>query len=200
MSPPKKPHRNAEKVVKCPVEGCDAEKLSRGIYLHVLRSAGNGHGEQGEIPDDVDLHDLEEVGTREVEVNYPEERAVETVARLCPYCGDPFKGKNGVLIHLGKVVGRRNHPVNASEVHEPEDFPIVELDEKENIIGVVSSRAVPLGTRTGEELFDESEGYATFTKDQFDYISEVIHSETDDREAKLIVKKVFLDSVVWEDI
>ena len=194
MSPPKKPHRNSEKVVKCPVEGCDAEKLSRGIYLHVLRSAGNGHGEQGEIPDDVDLHDLEEVGTREVEVNYPDERKVETVARLCPYCGDPFKGKNGVLIHLGKVAGRKNHPVNASEVHGPEDFPIVELDDNENVVGVVSSRVASLRETPDEPESDEAGAVVTLSKEQFDYLCEVVYEETDDERAKRILQRVYVGS------
>ena len=140
MTPQTNPHRNAEKVVKCPVDGCEAEKLSRGMHLHVLRSAGNGHGPQGDVPEHLDCENLEEVGTQEVEVNYPEERKTESVARLCPYCETPFKGKNGVLIHLGQVEGRKNHPTNASEVHEPGDFPVVELDEGENVVAVVEGR------------------------------------------------------------
>ncbi|CQR49832.1 hypothetical protein [Haloferax massiliensis] len=153
MTPQTNPHRNAEKVVKCPVDGCEAEKLSRGMHLHVLRSAGNGHGPQGEVPEHLDFENLEEVGTREVEVNYPEERKTESVARLCPYCGKPFKGKNGVLIHLGQVEGRKNHPANASEVHEPGDFPVVELDEVENVVAVVEGR---IPSSAGNWPYEES--------------------------------------------
>jgi hypothetical protein len=140
MTPPKKPHRNQERVVKCPVEGCDAEKLARGIHLHVRMSSGDGHGPKGEVPDHIDFDNLEQVGTQEVELNYPEERQTESVARLCPYCGKPFRGKNGVLIHLGQVEGRKNHPANASEVHESSHFPVVELDEDENVVAVVEGR------------------------------------------------------------
>ena len=132
-----KPHRNDERVVKCPVDECDAEVLARGINLHILRSKGNGHGPQGEVPDGISLDHLETVGAREVELNYPEERKVESVARLCPYCGKPFKGKHGVLIHLGQIKGRKNHPHNASKVHQSEDFPIVKLDGNQNVIAVV---------------------------------------------------------------
>jgi hypothetical protein len=189
------PSRNAERVVKCPVEGCDAEKLARGMHLHVLRSVGNGHGEQGEIPEEVSLDDLEEVGTQEVEVNYPAEREVESVARLCPYCGVPFRGKHGVLIHLGQVAGRKNHPPNASRVHEPEDFPVVELDEDENIVSVASSRPTTSPDSDAvEQESDRSGVFAEFSKEEIDYLYEVIHSETDDERAKNILQQAFINS------
>jgi len=35
-------HENEERTVICPVEGCDAEKLARGMHLHVLHSKGDG--------------------------------------------------------------------------------------------------------------------------------------------------------------
>ena len=137
MSQPNNTNHNHERVVRCPVEGCNAEKLSRGMHLHVLRSGGDGHGPSGEIPDHISFDHLETVGSKEVEVNYPDTRNVESVARLCPYCGKPFKGKHGVLIHLGQIKGRKNHPHNASEVHQSEDFPVVKLDENQNVIAVV---------------------------------------------------------------
>lgn len=187
------PSRNAERVVKCPVEGCDAEKLARGMHLHVLRSVGDGHGEQGEIPDGVSFDDLEEAGTQEVEVNYPAEREVENVARLCPYCGVPFKGKHGVLIHLGQVAGRKNHPPNASKVHEPEDFQVVELDDEENIVGVVSSR--PAGSPDSdadEQEADEPGAFAAFSKDEVERLYETV-SKTEDKQAKRILLRAYLN-------
>jgi len=131
-------HRNDERTVRCPVEGCDAEKLARGVHLHVRQSAGEGHGPQGEIPDNVSLDDLETVGKQEVEMDYPAERDSEEVVRLCPYCSQPFKGKNGVLIHLGQVAGRKNHPEDAAQRHTQEDFPEVEVDEAGNITSVAN--------------------------------------------------------------
>lgn len=128
-----------EPIVVCPVDGCTAEQVSRGLHLHVLRSSGSGHGEQGDIPPGVDLEDAEVVGQQEVEVDYPEERKTESAARLCPYCERPYKGKNGVLIHLGLVEGRKDHPENASEVHDATDFPVVKIDEDENVVAVVNS-------------------------------------------------------------
>lgn len=187
-----KPTRNAERVVKCPVEGCDAEKLARGMHLHVLRSVGDGHGDSGEIPEHVSFDDLEEVGTQEVEVNYPEERKVESVARLCPYCSVPFRGKNGVLIHLGQVAGRKNHPPNASKVHEPDDFPVVELDDDENIVGVVSSRSAesPDFDSVDQET-DEPEAFATFSKDEVERLYEAV-SKAGDKQAKRILLRAYL--------
>lgn len=128
-------HKNNEKTVRCPVDGCEKEVLSRGLHLHVSRSSGNGHGERGEVP--VDLDKAEEVGTREVEMKYPEDRESETVARLCPYCERPFRGKHGVMIHLGQTAGRKNHPENPKDKHDMDDFAIVHVDENENVVEVV---------------------------------------------------------------
>jgi hypothetical protein len=133
-------HRNDERTVKCPVEGCDATPLARGINLHIRRSSGGGHGPQGEIPDGVSLDNLETVGAREVEMDYPDERESEQVARLCPYCERPFRGSNGVLIHLGQVGGRKNHPENAGEKHTADEFPRVEVDEQGNVTAVADER------------------------------------------------------------
>ena len=189
------PTRNAERVVKCPVEGCDAEKLARGMHLHVLRSVGDGHGDSGEIPEHVSFDDLEEVGTQEGEVNYPEEREVESVARLCPYCSVPFRGKNGVLIHLGQVAGRKNHPPNASKVHEPDDFPVVELDDDENIVGVVSSRSAESPDFDSvEQETDEPEAFATFSKDEVRRLYKTV-SKTEDKQAKRILLRAYMDGL-----
>jgi peptide subunit release factor 1 (eRF1) len=125
--------------------------LTRGLHLHVLRKNDETHGPQGEAPPGLHVDNAETVGSRPVEVDYPEERASEDVARLCPYCQTPFKGKNGVLIHLGQVAGRKNHPGNASVVHEPSDFPVVELDEDENVVAVVEGHILSSVQRPHDE-------------------------------------------------
>jgi len=190
MSPSEQPNR--ENVVKCPVEGCDSEKLSRGMHLHVRQSVGNGHGEQGEIPEDVEFDNLEKVGTQEVEVNYPEEREVEMVARLCPYCREPFKGKNGVLIHLGQLAGKKNHPSNGSDVHEAEDFPVAELDEYGNIIGLVTERYPRTESESNERRTDEVAGFEALSKGELEYLYGVV-SETDDEKAKRLLRRAFVN-------
>jgi len=129
-------HRNDERTVRCPVDGCDATPLARGINLHLMRSSGDGHGPQGDVPDHISTEQLETVGEREVEMDYPEERETEEVVRLCPYCFTPFQGTNGVLIHLGSVAGRKNHPENAAESHSEDDFPRVEVDRQGNVTNV----------------------------------------------------------------
>jgi len=130
-------HTNAEKTVRCPVEGCEKEVLRRALHLHVRQSSGNGHGENGDIPPDLDLDEAEVVGTQDVTMNYPDERDAEEVARLCPYCERPFKGKHGVMIHLGQIQGRKDHPQNASEKHEPDDFAIVHVDDNGNVTEII---------------------------------------------------------------
>jgi hypothetical protein len=143
-------HHNDERTVRCPIEGCDSTPLARGINLHIRQSSGDGHGPQGEVPDHIDLDDLETVGEREVRMDYPEKRNTEDVARLCPYCSLPYKGTNGVLIHLGQVAGRKNHPENAAEKHSEEDFPRVEVDEFENVTNVIDSAENSDGEDSGK--------------------------------------------------
>lgn len=133
-------HKNDERTVRCPVEGCDATPLARGINLHIMRSSGDGHGPQGEVPDSLSLENLETVGEREVEMDYPDERDNEKHARLCPYCSQTFAGVQGLMIHLGQTAGRKNHPANPKDRHEPLDFPRVEVDADGNIQQVADSR------------------------------------------------------------
>lgn len=152
-----KKHKNDETTVRCPVEGCDKEVLSRGLHLHVLRSAGDGHGPQNDIPPEVDLDDAEVVGDQEVEMEYPEERNPEQVSRLCPYCERPYRGKHGVMIHLGQTAGRKNHPEDAAERHEIDDFAIVHVDENENVVEVVEEGTEMPSTERRREK-DPSDG------------------------------------------
>lgn len=151
----KKKHRNDEETVRCPVDGCGKEILSRGLHLHVNRSSGDGHGPQGEVPKDVDLDEAEKVGTQKVEMEYPEEREQEAVARLCPYCERPFKGKYGVMIHLGHLAGRKNHPEDGREIHDLEDFAIVHVDENQNVVEIVEEETAMPSTKQRKEKSNE---------------------------------------------
>lgn len=119
-------HENEERTVRCPVEGCDAEKLARGMHLHVRQSSGNGHGPRGEIPDEVSLDDAETVGTETVEMEYPTEREQDDEPRLCPYCSETFAGGQALMIHLGQVADRKDHPDDVADKHDPEDFPLID--------------------------------------------------------------------------
>lgn len=119
---------NAERTVRCPVEGCGAEKLSRGINLHIRQSKGDGHGPQGEIPEGIDFDNLQTVGTREVSMDYPETRKTEKIGRLCPYCKEGFQGKEGVMIHLGRSAGKGPHPEDPKKNVDSENLSIASID------------------------------------------------------------------------
>ena len=195
MTPHDNTHGDANDVLVCPVEGCSKEnEYERGIYLHILWSVGNGHGEQGEVPEELGLEKPPISGPQDQVINDPVDYPARRIARICPYCGDTFYGENGVLIHLGKLAGKKNHPVNASDVHEPEDFPIVELDDNDDIIGVVSSRAACPGETRDESESDEGGADVTLSKDQFDYLRVLIYEETDDERAKQILQRVHSDT------
>lgn len=182
------PEEQGEPVVRCPVEGCNSEHPSRGLHLHLMRSIGDGHGPQGGTPD-VDVDDLTEVGRQEVDVDYPRERESESLVRICPYCRQHFSGKEGVAIHLGLVAGRKNHPVNASAFHTPEDFPVVKLDEHENVISVIES-----GENAVED--DDKETFATFTKAEVDILKEAIREAgLENEQAGLILRRAYLEKI-----
>jgi len=170
---------NPERTVKCPVEGCGAEKLARGIHLHVRQSKGDSHGSQGEIPDDVDFQDLDTVGTRDVSMDYPETRRTEQVGRLCPYCERSFQGKHGVMIHLGRVAGKKNHPENPKEKHDPDDFPIVKVDENGNIVDVVEKRRPMPSTKRRRER--EQQGDAVDKNEVRKHIEELREQGLDEQ-------------------
>ena len=129
------PHE--EVTVRCPVEGCESVHLRRSLHLHVNRKGGEGHGAPGEIPNHLDLKNAEVVGTKEVTVDYPDERKREKIERQCPFCGIPFRGKQGLEIHFGQVVGRKNHPDKREDFPDAEECPIVKVDQHKNIIEVI---------------------------------------------------------------
>lgn len=131
----KKKHVNKEKVKECPA--CGETFLSRSLHLHVLRKDDEAHGPQGDIPPTLDLENAPVVGTREVEMDYPETRETEKTRRQCPYCTQTFKGKQGLGIHFGQVVGRKNHPADREQFPDPGSCPVVHVDEDGNIIEVV---------------------------------------------------------------
>lgn len=194
------PEECGERIVRCPVQGCDAEHPSRGIHLHLMRSVGEGHGEQGNYPD-VEIDDLDEVGREAIDVDYPEERRSESVARLCPYCHQHFSGKKGVFIHLSLVEGRKDHPANASEIHKPTDFPVVELDAEENITSIMS---IPrLGgdpeykEKSGEGVREQDmELTARFTQHEILYLYEALsETGTGDERLRQILLRGFLKTL-----
>lgn len=148
-------HRSSETVVKCPVEGCDEEKLSRGIYLHVRQSKGGGHGSQGEIPTGLNLDNLETAGTQEVSMDYPDTRKTESIRRECPYCKEVFRGKRGAMVHLGRVAGEGEHPEHPKLKHDGSDFDIVRTDNSGSVVNRIESGTMLPATE--ERLLREEE-------------------------------------------
>lgn len=171
------PDANRESTVKCPI--CGEEKLSRGIYLHVNRSVGNGHGEQGEIPEGVNLDDLDPVGEQEVSMDYPSTRATEQVGRRCPFCREVFRGKQGVMIHLGRTRGKGPHPDDAKERVDPEDLAIVQMDEDGNVVEEVEEGTLLPSTRRRREREK-----AAFLEERVRAVIEEFREEGKDEAAK----------------
>lgn len=178
----KNKHKNEERTVRCPVEGCDKVVLARALHLHVGRKVGDGHGTSNEIPEGVDLDSAEEVGTEQVEMEYPEHREAEDVQRLCPYCERPYNGKQGVMIHLGALEGKKNHPKDAAERHELDDFPIVRVDENQNVIETLEEGTkLPVTEQNEDSNYDQED-----VKNEIEQLREQGLDEQADRLEKML--------------
>ncbi len=139
-------HSNQETVVECPVEGCTKEGLSRGMHLHVRQSSGDGHGPHGDVPENLDFDNLKVVGEKGVDMDYPDERNEEEVARLCPFCGRAFNGFRGIKIHVGQKAGQGVHPDDATDITK-DDTPIAHVDDDMNVIEIVDEKEMMPSTK-----------------------------------------------------
>lgn len=117
MAPEREPayqkHTNEERMVKCPY--CDDSVFSRGLYLHVYKNGDEQHGGPDAVPDDFEerKQDLEEVGTRSITMVVPTHKEYDHELVMCKWCGDTFKGTQGLGTHLGKIGSDGLHPADA---------------------------------------------------------------------------------------
>jgi hypothetical protein len=140
--------RNLEDKVVCPIEGCDSETAARGLHLHIYHTddpEGEGHYPRGEVPPDFNKDNIEVIGKQSIQMDYPDEQELEDAKYLDTYTGKAYKGKRGLMIHLGQMEGQENIPSNVTDRHDADDFPMVKVDEKGNITDVLrwSSGDVP---------------------------------------------------------
>lgn len=162
--------------MKCPVEGCDHEGLSRGMHLHVRQSSGDGHGPNGDTPENISFDDLEIVGEKDVEMNYPDKQKTGETARLCPFCGKAYRGFRGVKIHLGQKVGQGVHPDDAAELTK-EDTPVAKVDEDMNVVDVVDSASLMPSTK---RRIEGGDGGSVPKEDVLKFIGELESEGSDD--------------------
>ena len=88
-------------------------------------------------------------------MDYPETRQTEQVGRQCPFCKKLFRGKQGVMIHLGRVAGDGSHPQNPKEDIESEKLAIVHLNEDGNVVEEVNEPTTMPSTRRRREREQE---------------------------------------------
>lgn len=132
--------KNEEETAVCPVEGCDKEALKRGMFMHIFQTddpEGERHHPRYEMPPGINVADVKVSGSEEVEMNYPTEQEIGDVYYLDTYTGKAYKGKRGLMVHLGQKAGSDNIPEDVTERHDAEDFPIVDIDEDGNVTEVI---------------------------------------------------------------
>jgi hypothetical protein len=185
---------NEEDTVICPIKGCNEEVLSRGLFMHIFHtndSDGEGHYPKGEIPPEIDKEEIKVTGQKEVEMDYPDEQDLEDALYLDTYTGKAYKGKRGLMIHLGQLAGRDNIPEDVTERHRVENFPVVEVDNDGNITEVLS---FPSGDVPSIEPYlpwydDPDKGYIA-KKEVKELVEEVRESSTGTISANKVEEKL----------
>lgn len=98
---------------------------------------GELHRPRESVPPNLDLDNVEITGRTPVEMGYPDTQELDDAEYFDTYTGKSYKGKRGIMVHLGQMAGQNNIPEDVSERFEADDFPIVETDEDGNITSVV---------------------------------------------------------------
>lgn len=129
-------HMNQEDASVCPADGCDFTGANRSIGPHIRMSSDNAHGDKGDHPDHLTIESAESAGTESVSMEYPDEVDNERGTTYCPFCRGTFEGR-AIMIHLGAMAGRENHPESPKEDFEISDFAVVETDSEDNITAVL---------------------------------------------------------------
>ena len=131
-------HTTDEDTVECPI--CGEEFKKRGLFMHIYStddSPGRGHHNRGNVPHGLDIEKVETSGTEEVQMDYPDTQDIGDAQYFDTYTGKAYKGKRGIMVHLGQAKGENNIPSDVTDRFDADDFPIVETDEDGNITNVV---------------------------------------------------------------
>jgi hypothetical protein len=189
--------KNIENEVRCPVSGCRKPVAKRGLFMHIFQTDDpekEGHYPRGTVPPDVDVNDVAVTGDRQITMDYPEEQDLEEFHYLDTYTGKAYKGKRGLMIHLGQMAGQDNIPDDVTERHDPDDFPVVDIDEDGNIIDVLkgSSGSVPPLEPYLPWYDDDKIGYIRINRIR-DFVEEIRESPTGAASPDVIEKKLIED-------
>lgn len=107
--------------------------------MHIFQTDdpdGAGHYPRYDIPPYLVEEDLKVVDQEEVTIDYPDEQNLEEVWYLDTYTGKAYKGKRGLMVHLGQMAGQDNIPEDITDRHDADDFPIVDIDDDGNVTEV----------------------------------------------------------------
>jgi len=187
-----------EDMVECPIGGCDTETLARGLYMHIFQTDDpeeESHYPRGEVPSHIDEEEIKVTGKKEVELDYPDEQDLEDARYLDTYTGKAYKGKRGLMVHLGQLAGKNNIPEDVTERHDATDFPIVETDKNGNITDVLKwpEESVPPLEPYLPWYDDEEDGYVSRRKIS-KFIDEIRNSSTGAASPDAIEKALLNDS------
>lgn len=102
-SPPETTNRytSNEPVRECMY--CDEEHAGRGMFNHVRLSSDAEHGDRGDVPPSFDIEQCNVVGEAPITVNRRSDYQIDHDRYVCNYCGQSFKGKSGLGVHLRRV-------------------------------------------------------------------------------------------------
>jgi hypothetical protein len=132
--------------------------------MHIFQTndiEGQGHHPRGEIPEYISEEEIKVTGKSEVEMDYPEIQDLSEAMYLDTYTGKAYQGRRGLMVHLGQRAGKDNIPEDVTKRHEPDDFPIVKVDDDGNITEVIKwpEDSVPPVEPYLDWYEDEDRGY-----------------------------------------
>jgi len=114
---------------ECPY--CGKICSSQGIYTHVLRSVGGGHGPHIEVPEDFDVSSLKPINkNQKFNVSKSKSKKATNHLYLCNWCNQLCKGERGYKIHISKSKGDILHPEGASI--EDQEYTLIPCDDDWN--------------------------------------------------------------------
>lgn len=150
--------------------------------MHIFQTDdpdGEGHYPRFEIPPYLVKDDLKVTGDEKVTIDYPDEQDLEEIYYLDTYTGKAYKGKRGLMVHLGQLAGKNNIPEDITDRHDADDFPVVDIDDDGNVTEV---KRWPTGDVPALEPYlpwynNTSKGYISYEK-VHEFIEEIEESPT----------------------
>lgn len=102
---------------------CGEEHAGRGMFNHVRLSSDEKHAPRGDVPPSFDINKCDIIGEAPITVNRRSDYQHDHDRYVCNNCGQSFKGKSGLGVHLRRVDDMLHPDIeDASEIDYTQHF------------------------------------------------------------------------------